>query len=415
MVAIVQVIIGMIFVYILLGILVAEVNSLVARATRLRAKNLRNALNELIEDPVIRAKVYTHPLIQLVNEPAVSSTQRISKEDAAKIANGAIAAKMDWIEPQIFIDVVLNVIKVESDQRLFGALLNVIDGMPPGLERRGLRLMVNRVVASGAGMAELRQAVNYVQQRRLRHALNDVLNQIDEDISQLGLEPNRIVSVMAGIQQIDSPHFRGALSTLAGSAQNMDEAKANLETWFSNAMTRASSAFAAKMKNMSLAVALLIAVAANIDTLHIARALWEDPAIRQQLSDEAASAVQSGQLTTAIDEGEPVNQDAAASEAGMGDAVGDVIGSGTAAVGSLQDIQDLSLPIGWSLVDVSGLPADHPARSNPNNLWNYLPDNNPEGWTGLLLAKALGIAATVIAAGQGAPFWFNIVNRILSR
>ncbi len=415
MAAIVQVIIGMIFVYILLGILVAEVNSLVARATRLRAKNLRSALNELIEDPVIRAKVYTHPLIQLVNEPAVSSTQRISKEDAAKIANGAIAAKMDWIEPQIFIDVVLNVIKVESDQRLFGALLNVIDGMPPGLERRGLRLMVNRVVASGAGMAELRQAVNYVQQRRLRHALNDVLNQIDEDISQLGLEPNRIVSVMAGIQQIDSPHFRGALSTLAGNAQNMDEAKANLETWFSNAMTRASSAFAAKMKNMSLAVALLIAVAANIDTLHIARALWEDPVIRQQLSDEAASAVQSGQLTTAIDEGAPVNQGAAASEAGMGGAVGDVIGSGTAAVGSLQDIQDLSLPIGWSLVDVSGLPADHPARSSPNNLWNYLPDNNPEGWTGLLLAKALGIAATVIAAGQGAPFWFNIVNRILSR
>ena len=415
MAAIVQVIIGMIFVYILLGILVAEVNSLVARATRLRAKNLRRALNELIEDPVIRAKVYTHPLIQLVNEPAVSPTQRISKEDAAKTASGAIAAKVDWIEAQTFIDVVLNVIKVESDQRLFGALLNVIDGMPPGPERRGLRLMVNRVIASGAGMAELRQAVNHVQQRRLRYALNDVLNQIDEDISQLGLEPNRIVSVMAGIQQIDSPYFRNALSTLTGSAQNMDEARANLEIWFNNAMARASSAFAAKMKNLSLAVALLISVAVNIDTLHIARALWEDPIIRQELSDAAASTVQGGQLTAAIDEDEPANQSAAVDEAGLGSAVGDVIGSGTAAAGRLQDIQDLRLPIGWALVDVSGLPAEHPARSSPNNLWNYLPDNNPEGWTGLLLTKALGIAATVIAAGQGAPFWFNIVNRILSR
>lgn len=415
MAAIVQVIIGMIFVYILLGILVAEVNSLVVRAARLRAKNLRGALNELIEDPVIRAKVYTHPLIQLVNEPAVSPTQRISRADAAKIASGSIAAKMDWIEAQTFIDVVLNVIKVESDQRLFGALLNVIDGMPPGPERRGLRLMVNRVVASGAGMGELRRAVNYVQRRRVRYALNDALNQIDEDVSQLGLEPNRIVSVMAGIQQIDSPYFRNALSTLTGTAQNMDEAKANLETWFNQAMARASSAFAAKMKNMSLAVALLIAVAVNIDTLHIARALWEDPVIRQQLSDEAASAVQSGQLTTAIDEGGPANQGAAAGEAGMDSAVGEVIGSGAAAAGRLQVIHDLSLPIGWALVDVSGLPAEHPARSSPNNLWNYLPDNNPDGWTGLLLAKALGIAATVIAAGQGAPFWFNIVNRILSR
>ena len=89
--------------------------------------------------------------------------------------------------------------------------------------------------------------------------------------------------------------------------------------------------------------------------------------------------------------------------------------SGAAAASSLQSIYDLNLPIGWALVDLSGLPAGHPARHHPSNLWNYLPENNPDGWLGLLLAKLLGIAATVIAAGQGAPFWFNIVNRVLRR
>lgn len=409
MAAIAEVIIGMIFVYILLGVLIAEINSLVSRTLRLRAKNLRSALNELIEDPVMRAKIYTHPLIQLVSEPAVSPTQRISRQDAAKTASGSIA-KTDWIESRAFVEVVLDIIKVESDQQLFGPLLNVIDGMPPGPERRGLRLMVNRVISSGVGMAELRQAVGHVRHRPHRYALNNALNQIDEDIGQLGLEPNTIVSAMAGIRQIDSPYFRNALSTLAGNAQNMDAAKANLETWFNNAMTRSSAAFAAKMKNLSLAVALLIAVTVNIDTLHIARALWENPVIRQQLSGEAAYTVQSGQLTAGLNEETPASQNAAADNA-----VGDVIESGTAAANRLQDIYDLRLPVGWTLVDVSALPADHPARSSPNNLWNYLPDNNPQGWLGLLLAKALGIAATVIAAGQGAPFWFNIVSRILSR
>ncbi len=406
MAAIVEVIIGIMFVFILLSILVTEVNSLISKMTHLRSKNLRSVLNELVEDPVMRAKIYTHPLIQLVKEPTVSPTQRISRQDAAKIANGSIA-KIDWIQPQTFVEVVLDIIKVESDQQLFGALLNVIDGMPPGAERRGLRLMVNRVIASGAGMGELRGAVNYVQDRRIRYALNDALNQIDEDVSQLGLEPNSIVSVMAGVRQIDSPYFRNALSTLMVSASSMDEAKANLETWFNSAMTRASTAFSAKMKNLSLVVALLIAMAVNIDTLHIARTLWEEPVIRQQLSGEAAAAVQSGQLATAIDE-EPTPQ-------GVDSAVADVVQSGAAAANQLQDLHDLRLPIGWALVDVSDTPAGHWARSNPNNLWNYIPDNNPEGWLGLLLAKMLGIAATVIAAGQGAPFWFNIVNRIIPR
>ena len=411
MAAIVEVIIGMIFIYMLLGILLSEVNSLISRAARLRARNLRGALNELIEDPVMRAKIYTHPLIRLVNEPAVAATQRISKEDAAKVAGGSIG-KMDWIEGQTFVDVVLNVIKAESDQQLFGALLNVIDGMPPSAQRRGLRLLVNRVVSSGAGMAELRQAVSYVQQRHLRRALNDALNQIDEDISQLGLEPNAVVSVRAGIQRIDSLNSRNALSTLTGTAQNIGEARANLETWFNQAMTRASSAYAAKMKTMSIAAALLISAAINIDTLHIARTLWENPIVRQELSGEAANAVQDGQLTTALDD---EDLRAAADETNADGAVEDMLVSGAAAANSLQNIYDLSLPIGWTLVDLSGLPAGHPARRHPNNLWNYLPENNPDGWLGLLLAKLLGIAATVIAAGQGAPFWFNIVNRVLRR
>ena len=53
---IIQVIVGIIFVFILLSILVTEVNTLIARATKLRGKNLRQSLNHIIEDPVIRAK-----------------------------------------------------------------------------------------------------------------------------------------------------------------------------------------------------------------------------------------------------------------------------------------------------------------------------------------------------------------------
>ena len=152
-------------------------------------------------------------------------------------------------------------------------------------------------------MTELRNSLRYVQDRRYRSALTDIVNQIDEEVSRLGLEPSANVALMAGIHQIENPNLRHALSTVMSSADSMEVARANLEVWFNNAMGRASASYAGKMKNLSIVVALFFALALNIDTLHIGRALWEDPALREQLSSEANYATQSGDLRTATDSG----------------------------------------------------------------------------------------------------------------
>ena len=412
MAAIIQVAAGVIFVFILLSIVVTEVNNLIARATKLRAKNLRNNINQIIEDPVIQAKVYTHPLIQLVKADPIAPSRRISPEEAAKVARGAVTS-VDWIDPKTFVDVVLNTIKAESDQQLFGSLLNVIDGMPAGPERRGLRAMVNRVVATGQGMKELRNALPYVQDRRYRSDLSDIINQIDEEVSQLGVEPTANVGLMAGIRQIESQNLRNSLATVMYSADSMDVARQNLETWFSNSMSRASDNYRARMKGLSVVVALVFALALNIDTLNIAQTLWEDPAQRAQLSSELNYSVQSGELQTQVDTALPAADDEyRANQAAPANELEDAVGTGVAIANQLQNLEDLRLPIGWTLQNVGG---DPQLLNDPNNLWNYFPDNNPNGWLGLLAGKILGIAATVIAAAQGAPFWFGIVNRVLRR
>ena len=411
--AIIQVAVGIIFVFILLSIVVTEVNSLIARATKMRAKTLRNTINSVIEDPVIRAKVYTHPLIQLVKADPIAPTQRLSRDEAEKIANSSVSS-VDHIEPTTFVDVVLNTIKAESDQQLFGALLNVIDGMPAGAERRGLRVMANRIVTTGQGLHELRTSLRYVQDRRYRSALTDIVNQIDEEVSLLGLEPTTNVSLMAGIHQIENPNLRHAISTVMAGADSMEVARGNLESWFNNSMQRASATYAGKMKNLSIVVALFFSLALNIDTLHIGRTLWEDPARRQQISSEASFMVQSGDLQTQLD-GKGSDDEFRASQANAENRLEDAIGAGANVAQQLQDIQDLSLPIGWTFQNVGGIEDGGVSLSDPNNLWNYIPENNPGGWLGLLAAKIFGIAATVIAAAQGAPFWFGIVNRILRR
>ena len=58
-------------------------------------------------------------------------------------------------------------------------------------------------------------------------------------------------------------------------------------------------------------------------------------------------------------------------------------------------------------------------ENNPNdlrlgdshNLWNLIPGNNPD-WLWIISIKVLGIAATMLAIGQGAPFWFNILKQL---
>ncbi len=412
MTAIVQVVGGVGFVFILLSIVVTEINNLIARATKLRAKNLRKNINQIIEDPVIQAKVYTHPLIQLVKADPIAPSQRISPEEAAKIANGAVSS-VDWIDPKTFVDVVLNTIKAESDQQLFGSLLNVIDAMPAGAERRGLRAMVSRIVTTGQGMKELRNALPYVQDRRYRSALSDIVNQIDEEVSLLGVERSNNVALMAGIKQIESQNLRNSLATVMYSADSMEAARQNLETWYSNSMSRASANYKARMKGLSVVVALVLALALNIDTLNIARTLWEDPARRDQISSQLDYSVQSGELQSQVNVVQPGGDDEfRANQAERVNDLEDAVGTGVAIANQLQDIEDLRLPIGWTVQNVSETPE---MLSDPNNLWNYFPENNPEGWLSLLTAKFLGIAATIIAAAQGAPFWFGIVNRLLRR
>ncbi|MEO8394802.1 MAG: hypothetical protein ABI700_17540 [Chloroflexota bacterium] len=47
------------------------------------------------------------------------------------------------------------------------------------------------------------------------------------------------------------------------------------------------------------------------------------------------------------------------------------------------------------------------------NLWLLIPGHSPN-WFGLFLRKVIGVAVTVIAIGQGAPFWFDLIRRLVN-
>src|SRR5690606_11301463 len=81
---IIQVAIGMIFVYSLLSILVTQINSFILNVLNLRAKQLKEGLVQLVSDKELQAKILAHPLIRMVEE-TVRPQEKLGKQEVTDI------------------------------------------------------------------------------------------------------------------------------------------------------------------------------------------------------------------------------------------------------------------------------------------------------------------------------------------
>ena len=404
-----QVIIGVVFVYVLLSILVTQINNVIASFMKLRAKHLRDGITELVQDPVLRAKIITHPLIQLVKGEMILPEQKLSDEEAIRISNSTLNT-LNYIDPKAFVNVLMNVIRVETDKELFGALFNIVDGMPANADRRRLRLIINQLTTTGEGLQELRDVIAALEEPIYREALTEALDLIDDLIGQMGLEPNSVISIMAGLRNIKNPYFRKVMETVLSTSRTLDEAEQQLTSWFNDGMSRASDAFSRYMGLLSLGVGLLLALILNADTVQLARALWSDPALRFTV---ASAAQQYSNQNITVQTG--VSRATPTPEPDSSEVIEEIGNNIAAAQTTVDQLVSLNLPIGWQLESLTQYDVNDPTNAslytNSNNLWNYIPGNSPH-FLGLWLGKIIGLLVTMVAVAQGAPFWFNVLNRI---
>lgn len=422
MTPILEVLIGMVFIYSLLSILVTQLNTVIANTLNLRAKHLRTGISELVKDKGVLAKVLTHPLIDMVENKLALPEEQLNDEQIEAIVTGALK-NVSWIAPENFTNVLLNIIRIHSDKELYAALLNIIDGMPAGEQRRRLRVLVTQITNTGQGADQLRDYVNSLEDASYRNALTEILKQIDDEIIELGIDPTSNVSIMAGLRKIKNPYLRNALSTILSTSKTVEEAEQKIGQWFDNGMSRATSAFQNTMQYWSLGIGILLALVLNIDTIDIARTLWEDQGFRQTVNStiQATDITQLEQISQEAVEQQP--PDVVAQGAGDDTDVEDeperddqgtveeVEESGVDALETYQRISDLRLPIGWSFERLDDEPEDENFVGSPRYLWNFVPWHY-NGWYFLWIMKIIGLGATMVAIAQGAPFWFGILRRL---
>ena len=275
------------------------------------------------------------------------------------------------------------------------------------------------------------------------------------------------------IEGLDDQKMRQALLTLFDDAGNdVEKFKQNIEVWFNSAMDRVGGWYKRRSQWVTGVISLVVVVAMNVDAMLIVRYLDAHPGVRDGLVTQAkafadarakdsAGAARPGVIagdsvpgTLAIKFNKPrekdvevvfatdakgavfhpksvlLTKDASSADYTLETAISDKAqkASVTATVADAdaditpvlldiepsypeqlkriqQQLTDLKLPIGW----VSNPPqADQDLRLGLPK-W----ENKAEVWD-TLTYHLLGWLITAVAATLGAPFWFDMLNKIMS-
>ena len=166
-----------------------------------------------------------------------------------------------------------------------------------------------------------------------------------------------------------SQELKRALRTVVNAQENFAAAVKALEAWYVGTTERVSGWYRRHTQMLSFLISLVIVAGWNIDTVYIAQSLLVNPALRGAIVAAAGEHVHS----TAVVAEEQGKAAKPASEEEVEDRIK-----------SLRDkLYSLGFPIGWSQM------------SGP--WWEHIP-----GW--LLSAVAISF---------GAPFWFEVLNRVM--
>ncbi len=400
--AIIEVAIGLIFIFSLLSILVTQINTLIINFLNLKAKRLKEQLDMMLTDPVIRAKILTHPLIGMVEaaegativmDPSVT----LSAQSAESLTEDK-KARVSYINSKEFVDVLVDVLTARTGKKLYEELDKVIGTMPPSINKSKFRELLRQIQLQGTGLPQLRDLIDTLEDAETQKQMLYALNLVDAALDKFQVESSDMIPLVLGIRQIGDKYMQTALEAVITASHSLNDAQEKLGHWFDSGMERASQVYLREMQRFSLVIGFLLALILNVDTLHVSQVLWEDPALRTAIAVTAATNVP--QLENEITDSQAAPN-------------GDLEESANEVQDTLRQLLDLRLPIGWRFVpptdETQG--ALEASQTDSLNVWAYWPGNNPD-WFGTVVRKIIGLLITTIAVAQGAPFWFDLLKRL---
>jgi len=287
---ILDVIIGLIFVYLLLSIICTAANEWAAALTRRRGKTLEKGILQLLSNQATPQSDAPDALIQaFYKHPLIKSLKHDENHP-------------NYISPRNFSATLVDILAGDKPDLEFTTLQEAANALPPGDVKQSL-------------LALLRRANN-----------------------------------------------------------NFDNARTAIEGWFNDAMDRVSGWYKRRTQLWTIIIAAALTLIANADTIQIVRKLWTDPVLRAAVVEEAKVRAQKPRPTVSVeykDEDDPTNPTVTRNEGNrLSDRERDLLTQIIGWRGTMRDNVNWFTPLGWLL--------------------------------------------TILAISMGAPFWFDMLNKVMN-
>jgi len=228
-------------------------------------------------------------------------------------------------------------------------------------------------------------------------AMMDIIMNVGKADLDVPPESMTIARMRSGVKKLkaENPDLGRALERVLPGLENQSldvedtlaKYQENIANWFETVMTQASSWYKTHAQTWAFIIGVSIAIIFHVDTLSITNQLWREPTLRAVIVAQADQQLQSEQM-----EVNNVNE----------------------------ELEKLGIPIGWSTVpaeDTSSCQWPPKSTTRPaifsagecRELTNLPKWSDAWGWA----VKFFGLFVSGLAAMQGAPFWFDILRKVV--
>lgn len=340
-----DVVIGLLFVYLLLSLICVALNEAIAHFLHLRGKMLQDAIFQL-----------------LTTSPKRPDRAEVARGFGNALMNRTYSVAGYRLAEQVYAHPLIAGMKERYSLRVFNFF-----------RRKGL-------------------TPSYIPSATFVSVLLDVIRRHD---LAAGTAAPAIAQIPLNGQQLETDFGQvGQVLRLFADRAHGDihRFERNLQGWFDESMDRLRASYKRRVQLVGMAVAIVVAVSVNANTIAIIRTLSTNATLRQALVAMATDVVTDSTNP-------PTMSDSAASDVALTRVTDLTI--------RLDSIGVLGLPIGYPpLSAATEQLRNGPARKFAGAVFRERWPIVRRGWLGLLL--------TAFAITLGAPFWFDLLNRVVS-
>jgi hypothetical protein len=229
-----------------------------------------------------------------------------------------------------------------------------------------VREVLGHQLIKGSAANQEKQKQSYIASDTFARVLIDI---IDKESGGAAKAAKTGKDIKDALEKVSLPDdVKSVITGLIDDADTtINDLRKNLQTWFDSSMERISGWYKRKAQLISLIIAIILTIGFNVNTITVGQSLWQNPVLRTQIADEVAVAIESCKGKGNLEDCSSFRE-----------------------VKKNRDILK-KFPIGWP-ESAAGIPS-----------------------TGsCFFIKIIGWLITALAVSLGAPFWFDVLDKLNS-